>query len=166
MGWQVLAVTGKYETSKNIDGEISKIIREYRDDAGGLIPVLQEVQELKGYLPREILEQIAAQMHISLAKVLGVATFYSQFYLQARGRHLIRVCSGTACHVRGGADIWEALHSELDTGDNGTTADFRFSLEKVSCLGACGSAPVLMIDEDIYPKLTKEKLPEIISAYH
>jgi len=145
MEWFSLAITGEYESGQAGNGNISEIIQEYREDPGGLIPVLQEVQELKGYLPREILEQIAAEMHISLVKVLGVATFYSQFYLQARGRHLIRVCSGTACHVRGGAGIWEALQLQLKAGDNGTTADSRFTLEKVSCLGACGLAPVLMI---------------------
>lgn len=145
--------------------ELNRLIEKYRQDRGGLIPLLQEAQELQGYLPRWMLEQIARGLKISLAQVLGVATFYSQFYLKPRGRHTIRVCSGTACHVRGGAAILDKIRHQLQANDGDTTADGRFTLEKVACIGACSLAPVVVVDEDTHGRLTPDQVPCILEKY-
>lgn len=145
--------------------DVDKLIKKYRHIQGGLVPLLQETQKTVGYLPREVLEKIASGMNLSLAKVIGVATFYHQFHLQPRGKYIIRVCMGTACHVRGAADIMAAMEKELGIKVGGTTPDLTFTLESVACLGACGLAPVMMINDDTYGKLTPDKIPEILSKY-
>lgn len=151
--------------SKDLKHDVSKLIDKYRGSAGGLIPLLQEAQDQVGYLPREVLEQIAEGMKISLAKVVGVATFYSQFHLNPRGRNIVRICMGTACHVRGGASILAALEKELGIESGGTTEDLEFTIESVACLGACALAPVMMVNDDVHGKLTPEKIPEILAGY-
>ncbi|HBV87192.1 MAG: NADH-quinone oxidoreductase subunit NuoE [Desulfosporosinus sp.] len=145
--------------------DISKLIDKYRGSHGGLIPLLQEAQDQAGYLSRETLEQIAEGMKLSLAKVLGVTTFYSQFHLKPRGKNIIRICMGTACHVRGGASIMAKLEEELGIKTGETTKDLEFTLESVACIGACGLAPVMSINDDIHGKLTPEKIPEILAKY-
>lgn len=145
--------------------DISKLIDKYRGSDGGLIPLLQEAQDQVGYLPREILEQIAEGMKLSLAKVVGVATFYSQFRLKPRGKNIVRTCMGTACHVRGGASIMAMLEEELGIKTGETTKDFEFTLESVSCMGACGLAPVMTVNDEIYGKLTPDKVSEILAKY-
>ena len=145
--------------------DISKLIDKYRGTDGGLIPLLQEAQDQVGYLPREILEQIAEGMKLSLAKVVGVTTFYSQFHLKPRGRNIIRICMGTACHVRGGASIMAKLEEELGIKTGETTKDLEFTLESVACIGACGLAPVMSVNDDIHGKLTPDKIPEILAKY-
>jgi len=123
--------------------DISQLIDKYRGSEGGLIPLLQEAQDQAGYLSRETLEQIAEGMKLSLAKVVGVTTFYSQFHLKPRGKNIIRICMGTACHVRGGASIMAKLEEELGIKTGETTKDLEFTLESVACIGACGLAPVM-----------------------
>jgi len=145
--------------------DISKLIDKYRSSDGGLVPLLQEAQDQVGYLSREILEQVAEGMKLSLAKVVGVATFYSQFHLKPRGKNIIRICTGTACHVRGGASIMAKLEEELGIKTGETTKDLQFTLESVACIGACGLAPVISINEEIYGKLTPDKIPEILAQY-
>jgi len=145
--------------------DISKLIDKYRGSDGGLIPLLQEAQDQAGYLSRETLEQIAEGMKLSLAKVLGVTTFYSQFHLKPRGKNIIRICMGTACHVRGGASIIAKLEEELGIKTGETTKDLEFTLESVACIGACGLAPVMSINDDIHGKLTPDKIPEILAKY-
>ncbi|WP_236006137.1 NADH-quinone oxidoreductase subunit NuoE [Paradesulfitobacterium ferrireducens] len=145
--------------------DISKLLDKYRGTDGGLIPLLQEAQDQKGYLSREMLEQIAEGLKLSLAKVVGVATFYSQFHLNPRGKNIIRVCSGTACHVRGGASIMAKLEEELGIKTGETTQDLEFTLESVACIGACGLAPVMSVNDEIHGKLTPEMIPEILAKY-
>lgn len=145
--------------------DISKLIDKYRGSDGGLIPLLQEAQDQVGYLPREILEQVAEGMKLSLAKVVGVATFYSQFRLKPRGKNIVRCCMGTACHVRGGASIMAMLEEALGIKTGETTKDFEFTLESVSCMGACGLAPIMTVNDEIYGKLTPEKVSEILAKY-
>ena len=127
---------------------------------------MQGVQHAFGYLPGEAMEVISEETKISLAELYGVATFYAQFHLSPRGRHIIRVCRGTACHVRGSLGILERVQSELGlTHEQVTTPDLRFTLEPVACIGACGLAPVIMIDDETHGRLTKDKVPDIIARY-
>ena len=155
----------KKSRNDELQHDVSKLIDKYRGSAGGLVPLLQEAQDQVGYLPREVLEQIASGMKLSLAKVVGVATFYSQFHLEPRGENIVRICMGTACHVRGAASILAALEQELGIESGGTTEDLQFTLESVACIGACGLAPVMTVNEDTYGKLTPERVPEILAKY-
>lgn len=145
--------------------KLQEVLREYKDKKGALIPVLQEAQEIYGYLPREVLKQIALNLKIPLSKVYGVATFYAQFHLNPRGKNIIRICLGTACHVRGGAKILDKLKEELQVEDGETTEDLKFTLESVACIGACGLSPVMMINNETYGKLTPDKVKKILKGY-
>ncbi len=145
--------------------ELEKILEKYTGKKGALIPVLQEVQELYGYLPEEAMKRVANSLKISFSQVFGVATFYAQFHLKPRGRHVIRVCSGTACHVRGSDKIIGEVEEQLGIKSGETTEDLRFTIEPVACLGACGLAPVMMIDEDSYGRLTRNKVKGILDKY-
>lgn len=144
---------------------VAEILARYGKKERYLIPVLQESQEEYGYLPEEVLKEIALGLNLSLSQVYGVVTFYSQFHQQPRGNNIIRVCMGTACHVRGGEEILNAIKDELEIGAGETTDDLEFTLESVACIGACGLAPVIMINDDTHGRLTPEKIPEIISRY-
>jgi len=144
---------------------IDELLEKYWHIPGGLVPLLQEVQKVHGYLSREILEKIASGMGISLAKVAGVATFYHQFHLTPRGRYIIKVCMGTACHVRGAAEVLFAMEDELGIKVGHTTPDLTFTLDQVACLGACGLAPVITINDETYGKLTPGQVPKLIEKY-
>lgn len=144
---------------------LAEVLERYAGAKGSLIPLLQEAQEIYGYLPGEVMQEIAEKLRIPFSQVYGVATFYTQFHLQPRGRNIIRVCQGTACHVRGAARILEVLTSHLGVGKNETTPDGCFTLESVACLGSCGLAPVMMINEETYGRLTPEKIPAILGKY-
>ncbi|WP_406678758.1 NADH-quinone oxidoreductase subunit NuoE [Moorella sp. ACPs] len=144
---------------------LAEVLERYAGTEGALIPILQEAQDIYGYLPGEVMREIARKLKIPFSRVYGVATFYTQFHLKPRGRNIIRICQGTACHVRGGARLLEALSGALGIGKNETTADGRFTLETVACLGSCGLAPVMMINEETYGRLTPEKLPAILARY-
>lgn len=152
--------------SESIASVTREIVSPWKGRKGGVIPILQGVQHAFGYLPGEAMEVISEETKISLAELYGVATFYAQFHLSPRGRHIIRVCRGTACHVRGSLGILERVQSELGlTHEQVTTPDLRFTLEPVSCIGACGLAPVIMIDDETHGRLTKDKVPDIIARY-
>ncbi|UCG39695.1 MAG: NADH-quinone oxidoreductase subunit NuoE [bacterium] len=131
---------------------------------GMLIPILQEVQQVYGYVPEEAANLAADLMGIYRSQVFGVLTFYTQFHLTPRGRHIIRACSGTACHVRGGKTVINRLETVLGIGHGETTEDRFASFEKVACLGACGLAPVIMIDNDAHGQLDPLKTDRIIEA--
>jgi NADH-quinone oxidoreductase E subunit len=150
---------------KAIDlSKIDKILELHRQETGSLIPVLQEVQAAYGYVPEAAMESIAAALNIPASKVYGVVTFYAQFHTKPRGRHVMRMCCGTACHVQGGEQILEGIKETLKVDANDpTTADGRITLEEVACLGCCGLAPVLMMNDEVHGKVTKEKVKEIIS---
>ena len=142
--------------------KLDDILTEYRGQKGALIPVLQKAQKLYGYLPKEVLQRIAAGMRVPISRVYGVATFYSQFYLTRRGRHVIRQCDGTACHVRGAARIIEKLEDQLGIKAGETTPDYKVTCEVVYCLGSCGLAPVAVVDEQTIGKLAPEKMLSIV----
>jgi NADH-quinone oxidoreductase subunit E len=134
------------------EARLKKILSVFEGKKGALIPLLQRVQEEFGYLPEEALAQIAASLKLPPSQVFSVATFYAHFYLTRRGDHLVRVCQGTACHVRGARDILETAQYLLDIKTGQTTPDYKYSLERVACVGSCAMAPVVMIDSDVYPK--------------
>jgi NADH-quinone oxidoreductase subunit E/NADP-reducing hydrogenase subunit HndA len=144
---------------------LTEILSRYEKKERYLIPVLQEAQEEYGYLPVEVMKEIALGLNLSLSQVYGVVTFYSQFHQEPRGNNIIRVCMGTACHVRGGDAILDAIRDELGIDAGETTDDLEFTLESVACIGACGLAPVIMINDDTHGRLTPEKIPEIMAKY-
>jgi NADH-quinone oxidoreductase subunit E len=141
---------------------LEEVLEQYRDQRGAVIPVLQKAQAIFGYLPREVLERIAEGMGVPLSQVYGVVTFYSQFYLTRRGRHIIQECDGTACHVRGAARIIDAVQKELGIKPGETTPDYRITYEVVYCLGSCGLAPVAVVDGTVVGKLVPERMLEIL----
>ena len=138
------------------------VLANYASVKGSLITILQKTQEIYGYIPIDAVYHIAERTGSTPAKVLGVATFYSQFRFQAVGKYLIMLCKGTACYVNGAERIIEAVQEELGIGDNQTTEDGLFSLSLVSCLGCCSLAPVMMINEDTYGSLTPDKVKKIL----
>lgn len=142
-----------------------ELLKEYKGQQGALIPLLQKTQSIFGYLPEPALERIAESLKLPLSQIYGVATFYSQFRLKPQGRHVVKVCQGTACHVRGAARIMERLQKELKVKSGETTEDLRFTVESVACLGACGLAPVMMVDDNAHGRLTPDLIPEILSKY-
>lgn len=145
--------------------QMEKLIKNGSRESGALIAVLQETQAIYGWLPREALELISEKLDIPLSRVFGVVTFYSQFHLEPRGRHCIRSCQGTACHVRGGANVLQALEHHLETQAGGTTSDLKYSLETVACLGTCFLAPVVMVDEDYYGDVKPKEVPKMLKNY-
>lgn len=145
--------------------KLGEVLAHYQGEKGALIPVLQEAQDIYGYLPAEVLRRISKELKIPLSKVYGVVTFYAQFRLKPMGRNIVRVCLGTACHVRGGAKILETVEKELGIVDGETTENLRFTIESIACIGACALAPVMMINEDTHGRLTPDKIGEILSQY-
>ncbi len=142
--------------------KLDQIVKEVGEGKGTLIPVLQKAQGLYGYLPPQVLRLIADRLGVALSKVYGVATFYSQFHLTPRGRHIIQQCDGTACHVRGAARIIKAVERELGIKAGETTPDLKCTYEVVYCLGSCALAPTAMIDNRVARGLTPEKMLDII----
>jgi len=141
---------------------LDEVLEQYKGERGAVIPILQKTQEIYGYLPAEALRYISDKTAIPLSQLYGVATFYSQFYLTRRGRHTVRVCDGTACHVRGAAEIISALEKELVIKAGETTPDYRVTLEVVYCLGSCGLSPVAVIDGQVVGRLFPEKAVELV----
>lgn len=132
---------------------------------GTLIPILQDVQARVGYLPPEVLERIAERTFVPPAHVYGVASFYSQFRLDPVGKYVIKVCHGTACHVQGATGVTDALCSELKVKDGETTEDGRFTVSSVACLGCCSLAPVMMVEEDTFARLTPDEARKVVRKY-
>jgi NADH-quinone oxidoreductase subunit E len=146
--------------------KIDAIIAKYKGKPGATIPLLQEVQGVEGYLERETMSYVSGESGIKIADIYGVATFYSMFRLKPQGRHIIRVCKGTACHVSGAQTIFHAVQGYLNlTDDQDTTEDAKYTLVEVACLGCCSLAPVMMIDEDTYGKLTPDSVGKILDRY-
>jgi NADH:ubiquinone oxidoreductase subunit E len=145
--------------------QLEKIIAEYKGKSGALIPVLHQAQELFGYLAEDVQELVAEGLGIPLSEVYGVITFYSLFSTKPRGEHTIGVCMGTACYVKGAADILKAIQTGLGVEIGDTSADGLFTLTVTRCLGACGLAPVITIGEDVYGRLTPDKIPDILNKY-
>jgi NADH:ubiquinone oxidoreductase subunit E len=144
---------------------VDEIIRALRDKPGSLIPVLEECQGVAGYLPVELQEYIGEGLNIPGSTIYGVVTFYSFFAMVPKGRHNIKVCMGTACYVRGIAEIMNRLKSEFKLEVGTTSLDRRFSLEAVRCLGACGLAPVIVVDKDTHGGVTPDRVGDILNRY-
>jgi NADH-quinone oxidoreductase subunit E len=141
---------------------IDPLIKKYKGKKGNLIPLLQGAQEMYGFIPRQVFEKISEDTGISLSDMYGVATFYAQFRLHPVGRHIIKVCHGTACHVQNAKEITEALEEALKIKDGETSEDRFFTLESVACLGCCSLAPVMMIGDHTYGKLTGNEATKIV----
>jgi len=145
--------------------KVSDIIDKYRQEKSVLIPVLQEITREYGYLPKDILVYVSLELDIPLSQIHSVATFYTAFSLEPRGKYMVSVCLGTACHVQGGGRILERLERELKISSGETTKDKLFSLEAVRCLGCCGLAPVFTVNADLYGKVTQSKVTKLIERY-
>lgn len=143
----------------------NQVIDKYIDLPGNLMPVLQAVQDSYGYVPRVAADLIAERLNVYPSQIYGVLTFYAQFHLKPRGRFIIRVCMGTACHVQGGERIKDTFFERIGIGHAETTPDKRYTFEIVACLGACGMAPLAMVNDHTYGKMTVQKVDEIIAKY-
>jgi NADH-quinone oxidoreductase subunit E len=154
----------KTDTTRKFEN-VCQILDKYQRDSSKLIPVLQEVQHVYRYLPEEVLAFIATGLGLSPAKVYGVASFYANFSLEPKGKYVVHVCDGTACHVKGSGLIKDALFKKLGlSSDKKTTQDMLFTVETVSCLGACGLAPVITINDKVYGQVTPDKAVSLIDA--
>lgn len=142
------------------------VIDKYLTLHGNLMPVLQGIQDEYGYVPKPTIDLVAERLNIYPSQIFGVLTFYAQFHLKPRGRFIIRVCVGTACHVQGASRIVETFFDKLHIGHAETTPDVRYTFEKVACLGACGMAPLAMVNDATYGKMTVQKVEEIIADYN
>jgi NADH-quinone oxidoreductase E subunit len=151
-------------TSEQLE-QIDQVIKKYQGKPGALIPVLEDVQEISGYLPESIQRRVALGLDIPLSQVYGVVTFYSFFTMVPRGKHQIRVCLGTACHVRGGSRIIEEMQDKLGIAPGECTEDRNFSVDVVRCLGACGLAPVMVVGEKVHGRIKAAKLDQILNKY-
>ncbi|MCD7946863.1 MAG: NADH-quinone oxidoreductase subunit NuoE [Oscillospiraceae bacterium] len=154
-----------YHGTKEQEQELLQFIAAHRETPGAAMPVLQKVQEIFGYLPEEALIVVATELDIPLSELYGVASFYAQFSLVPKGEHRISLCLGTACYVKGSADILAKLEETLQIKSGEVTPDGKFSIDACRCIGACGLAPVMMIDDDVYGQLTPDQIPAILAKY-
>jgi len=145
--------------------QLDKELAPYQGERGALIPALQTVQEKLGYISEEAVTLIARLLNVSQSEVFGVATFYAQFRFTPPGEHTVKVCLGTACHVRGGEEILDNVSREVGVKSGETSKDGKFSLERVACFGSCALAPVMVVNKDVYGRLTIQKAKEIIGRY-
>jgi NADH-quinone oxidoreductase subunit E len=150
---------------KQLKEKVGRVLEKYQRDKSALIDILHDTQSEIGYLPREALEEIRAGLDVPLSRVYSVATFFKAFSLTPRGRHLINVCLGTACHVRGADKVLEQMEKELGIKTGGNTADLKFTLETVNCVGACALGPMVIIGEDYHGEMTPEKVSEVLKNY-
>lgn len=148
---------------EEVEGELEGVLANYPPEKSSLIPILQKTQNKFGYISKSSVEEIAQYLEISKSEVYGVATFYTQFRFEPLGEHQIKVCHGTACHVKGSEHITETIESQLGIKIGETTDDELFTLERVACLGCCSLAPVMMIDGEVYGNLTTEKVKKILN---
>jgi NADH:ubiquinone oxidoreductase subunit E len=174
--YNFLLVNGEKEMEQQVDNlleeftleqidELNKIIEKYRVEPGGIIPLLEEAQDLLGYLPITIQKQISNKTNIPLSRIYGIVTFYSFFTMTPRGKHTVKVCLGTACYIRGGKEIAETIEGEFGVKSGEITADRIFTYETVRCLGACGLAPVIVVDGEVYGRVKPSKVKEILEQY-
>ncbi|MBE6932078.1 MAG: NAD(P)H-dependent oxidoreductase subunit E [Ruminococcaceae bacterium] len=157
--------TVPFRGTKEQEAALMAVINEYKDTPGALMPIMQKAQDIYGYLPIEVQTMISDETGIPMEKIYGVATFYAQFSLEPKGKYRISVCLGTACYVKGAQEIYDKLKELLGVGDGGCTPDGKFSLDACRCIGACGLAPVMMINDDVYGRLTPDMLPDILAKY-
>jgi len=148
-----------------MDEKVAAIISKYNAEPGQIVSILQDIQTQYYYLPKEILIQISQIMGIPLSRVYAVATFFRAFSLKPRGKHLINVCLGTACHVRGAIRVLEKLERSLDIGRGGATKDLKFTLETVNCMGCCALGPVVKIDEEYFGQMKTDRIDSVLGSY-
>jgi len=147
--------------------KLDRIIGEaFNNDKENLIMMLQAIQHQYNHLPRASLTYLSEKIGVPISQIYGVGTFYSSFSLEPKGRNVISVCLGTACHVRGGARVWERIQEILNIGARETTKDMRFTLEPVRCIGCCSLGPVVKINEDIYSRVSQENIQKVLDGYH
>ena len=142
-----------------------KVIADLKDEKGALIPIMEQAQDIYGYLPIEVQTIISDETGIPLEKIYGVATFYAAFNLYPKGEHQISVCLGTACYVKGSGDIYAKLQEKLGISSGECTPDGKFSLDACRCVGACGLAPIMLVGEDVYGKMTVDRIDEVLAKY-
>lgn len=154
-----------FNSSPELKEKLLNVIKTHKDEKGALIPILQEAQGIYGYLPIEVQKIIAKELNIPLEKIYGVVTFYSFFNLYPKGENKITVCLGTACYVKGAQQVLEKIEEILSIKPGQCTPDGKFSLDSCRCLGACGLGPVMLINDDVYGKMTPEKVEAILDKY-
>jgi NADH-quinone oxidoreductase subunit E len=145
--------------------QIDTIIKQYGGREAAILSILQDIQTKEKYLPKDVLEQVSQKMHIPLANIFRIATFYNALSIKPRGRHKIDVCLGTACHVRGGSKIVDKLERDLGVAVGETTKDKRFTLESVRCVGCCSLGPVVVVDGNVFGRVTQEKAPALLKEF-
>ena len=144
---------------------LAELFKSYEGEKGAVIPLLQKAQEKLGYLSKEVILEIAKLSRMSESEIFGIASFYAQFRFTPQGKHSLKVCLGTACHVRGGRRILERVEKETGVACGNTTDDYKFSLERVACFGCCALAPVMVVDKDVYGRMTTSKVKDILDKY-
>ena len=157
--------TVEFHGTKEQEEKLIAVINDYKGIKGSMMPILQQAQEIYGYLPIEVQKIVARETGASLEEIYGVVSFYSQFKLNPNGKYAIAVCLGTACYVKGAQELIDAIEKELGVKAGSTSSDGKYSLEATRCIGACGLAPVLTINGDVYGRLTAKEIPEILAKY-
>ena len=154
-----------FKGTKEQEEQLRKVIAEYRDVPGATMPILQAAQNIYGYLPEEVQIIIAEELDVPVSEIYGVASFYAQFTMNPKGKYQISVCLGTACYVKGSANVLQAIETKLGIKPGGITPDGKFSLNACRCVGACGLAPIMMINDDVYGRLTPKEVGPILDKY-
>ena len=154
-----------FKGTKEQENLLRVAIQNHKGQPGAIMPIMQEAQGIYGYLPEEVLVIIAQEMNMPLSDLYGIASFYSQFTLNPKGKYQISICLGTACYVKGAGNVLKALETKLGIQAGGITPDGKFSLDACRCIGACGLAPVMMINNDVYGNLTPDMISDIINKY-
>ncbi len=158
-------IASTFKGTKQQEEQLLKVIEKYKGQQGALMPILQEAQDIYGYLPIEVQQIIAENTGITMAEIYGVVTFYAQFSLYPKGEYKIAVCMGTACYVKGSGDIIERIKTRLGIEVGQCSADGKYSLDATRCIGACGLAPVLTVNDDVYGRLTVDDIDAILDKY-
>ena len=159
------ATSAPFNGTKEQEKQLIDVINELRNEPGCLMPIMQKAQDIYGYLPYEVQKIISDNLRVPMEKIYGVATFYAQFSLNPKGKFHVSVCLGTACYVKGSGEIFEELKKELGIDEGECTPDGLFSLDTCRCVGACGLAPVMLVNDDVYGKITADDVKDIIGKY-
>ncbi len=154
-----------FKGTKEQEAKLLEVIAKYKGMKGALMPIMQEAQEIYGYLPYQVQKIISDETGIPIEKIYGVATFYAQFSMSPKGKYVVAMCLGTACYVKGAGAVLEEIEKVLGIEDGGCTPDGKFSLEVCRCVGACGLAPVMIVDGDVYGKMTPDRVAGILAKY-
>ena len=154
-----------FNGTKDQEAKLLEVIAKYKGQKGALMPIMQEAQEIYGYLPYQVQKIISDETGIPIEKIYGVATFYAQFSMSPKGKYVVSVCLGTACYVKGAGKILEEVENKLGIGDGECTPDGTFSLEVCRCVGACGLAPVMIVAGDVYGKMTPDRVAGVLASY-